>query len=247
MRSSVSNTTLSVLLTLPLLSVKHYKNTSQSADSGCPLVLENPETNQSKWERLQRTRKWAGVPSWFCVRWESSSQKNNSKVLDVLQPTVHRHQDRPQHESQFRKLCLFWVLRKVAPTSEMWTSVYCHKWHKPITKGRLSLLWVRLSFQHSRAHRSDHQNQVHSVPQPSEFTLGQQPCAGSENWLWLASPSSQDFSPRWHGSTGPSSSERPVSTVITREAKEGLLAIGCSSAENREKGGGGSFRFCSDN
>lgn len=107
MRSSVSNTTGSVLLTLPLFSVKHYKNTSQPADSGFPLVLEKPGANQSRWERLQRTKKSAGVPSSFCVRWESSSQKKKSKVLDVLQPTVHRHQDRPQQKSHFWKLFVF--------------------------------------------------------------------------------------------------------------------------------------------
>lgn len=41
--------------------------------------------------------------------------------------------------------------------------------------------------------------------------------------------SSQDFSPRWDCSMGPSSSERPVSMVMTKDATEALLAIGCSS------------------
>lgn len=61
---------------------------------------------------------------------------------------------------------------------------------------------------------------------PTELTGGQ-------------SKDSQDFSPRWDGSTGPSSSERPVSTVITRDATEVLLVIGCSSAEEKTKEGRG--------
>lgn len=63
---------------------------------------------------------------------------------------------------------------------------------------------------------------------------------GLKIWTWSESVlaqvsglvllgSSQDLSPSWDRSMDPSSSERPVSTVMTKDATEALLAIGCSS------------------
>lgn len=230
----------------PLNNGTIFSETAEPYISVCRFRVPTCPWIKANGKRLQRTMKWAGVPSGFCVSSGEQAATRRAKVYDGLLPTVHRHGTILSMSPTSEDSSSVVGARKGCANVGHGTSVYCHQWHKlNVTKRKLNLLWVLISSQHNSTHSSDHQNQVqvHSGPQASEVPLGELhmgPVRGKSGpgWFWeLAGDyclSSQDFSPRWDGSTGPSSSERPVSTVITREAKEVVLAIGCSSAENKE-------------